>query len=189
MADTQPYRPRKRGYETIRDMLWSLIPIVVLILGFVYFCGPGDEVTRVDPAGDIRAAADAVSYDLYAPHDLPDAWAPTSSVLLRDDDEDKTILGLSIGYVTPDEDYARFVISSQGREETIDTALANANVIDDPDGEPAEMAGLTWVPMSTSAGRALVAEGSGFVVVIAGTAEYSELRELAGSVATAAPVE
>jgi hypothetical protein len=182
VADTQPYRPRKRGYETIRDMLWSLIPIVVLILAFVYFCGPGDEPTRVDPTTDITSAADFVPYEMYAPADLSDAWAPSSSVLLRDDSEDKTILGVSIGYVTPNDDYARFVISSEGREETIDRALADASVLTDPDGPAAEMGGLSWIPVSTSAGRALVAEGSGFVAVVSGTASYSELRELAGSV-------
>lgn len=182
MADTQPYRPRNRGYETIRDMLWSLVPIIVLILAFVYFCGPGDEVQRVDPTTDVTSAARIVPYQMHAPEDLAEAWAPSSSVLLRDDSEDETVLGVSIGYVTPDDDFARFVISSEGRQETIDRALADADVLTDPDGTVAEMGGLQWVPVATSAGRALVAEGDGFVVVVSGTASYSELRELAGSV-------
>lgn len=182
MADTQPYRPRKRGYETIRDMLWSLVPIVVLVLAFVYFCGPSDEPNRVDPAVDITSAAGVVPYEMRAPANLTEAWAPSSSVLLRDDSEEKTVLGVSIGYVTPDDDYARFVISSESRSQTIDRALADASVLTDPDGTPTEMGGLDWVPVSTSAGRALVAEGPGYVVVVSGTAAYSELRELAGSV-------
>lgn len=182
MADTQPYRPRKRGYETFRDMLWSLVPIVVLVLAFVYFCGPGDQVTRVDPATDVNSAAGVVPYQMHAPASLVDAWAPSSSVLLRDDSADESILGVSIGYVTPDDDFARFVISSEGRQATIDRALADASVRTDPDGTPTQLGDLSWVPVSTSAGRALVAEGSGFVVVVSGTASYAELRELAGSV-------
>lgn len=163
-------------------MLWSLIPIVVLVLAFVYFCGPGDEVTRVDPTTDVSSAAGNVPYAMHAPQNLSDAWAPSSSVLLRSDDEDQTILGVSIGYVTPDDDYARFVISSENRTATIGRALAEASVLTDPDGSPTELSGLSWVPVSTSAGRALVSEGSGFVMVVSGTASYAELRELAGSV-------
>lgn len=163
-------------------MLWSLIPIVVLVLAFVYFCGPGDEVTRVDPTTDISGAAGAVPYQMHAPADLSDAWAPSSSALLRADDQDRTILGVSIGYVTPGDDYARYVISSEGRQQTLDRALADASVLTDPDGTPTELGGLAWVPVSTSGGRALVAEGTGFVAVVSGTATYTELRELAGSV-------
>lgn len=182
MADTQPYSPRKRGYETIKDMLWSLIPIVVLVLAFAYFCGPGDDVTRVDPAGDIAGAAAVVPYQMHAPQGLADSWAPSSSVMLRDDSAEKAVVGVSIGYVTPQDSFARFVISSQNRQQTLDRALADASVRTDPDGTPTELNGLQWVPVSTSAGRALVAEGPGFVAVVSGTASYGELRELAGAV-------
>lgn len=181
VADTQPYRPRKRGYESIKDMMWSLIPIVIAVIAFVYFCGPTeDQVTTVDPQVDISSAAREVDYALVAPAMLGEQWKATSSVLLRDDDDKVT--GLSIGYLTPDGATARYVISSGSRDSVLDQALANAKVVTDPDGEPVELGGLPWVPVSTSAGRAMVAEGDGFVAVVAGTAAYAELRELAGSV-------
>lgn len=181
MADTQPYRPRQRGFETLRDMLWSLVPIVVLVIAFVYFCGPS-EVTRVDPSSDISSAAREVDYPLHAPQALTDDWAPSSSVLVRADDEDRTVIGLSIGYVTPEDEYARFVISAESRDATLQRALGEAEVVTDPDGVAADMGQHSWVPVRTTTGRALVAEGSGYVVVVTGTASYEELRELAGAV-------
>lgn len=181
VADTQPYRPRKRGYESAKDMMWSLIPIVIAVVAFVYFCGPGeDQVTTVDPQGDISSAAREVDYPLVAPAVLGDQWQATSAVLLRDDDD--RVTGLSIGYLTPDGATARYVISSGSRDAVLDRALANAEIVNDPDGEPVQLGGLTWVPVSSSGGRAMVAEGEGFVAVVSGTAAYAELRELAGSV-------
>lgn len=180
VADTQPYRPRKRGHESAKDMLWSLIPIVIAVIAFVYFCGPSeDQVTTVDPQVDISSAAREVDYSLVAPASLADKWQATSSVLVRDDDD--RVSGLSIGYLTPDGATARYVISSGSRAAVLERALANADVVEDPDGAPTELAGLSWVPVSTTGGRAMVAEGEGFVAVVSGTAAYAELRELAGS--------
>ncbi|WP_153504271.1 DUF4245 domain-containing protein [Cumulibacter manganitolerans] len=180
MADTQPYRPRKRGFESFKDMMWSLIPIVVLVLGFVYFCGPRDsQVSTVDPRGDVRGAAQVVGYPLVAPDSLSEDWRSTASTLLRKDGD---VVGVSIGYRTPKDQLARYVISSGTRDEVIGTALADAKVRTDPDGSAVELAGLGWVPVRTTAGHALVAQGEGFVAVVAGTASYAELRELAGAV-------
>lgn len=181
MADTQPYRPRKRGYESAKDMLWSLIPIVVLVMAFVYFCGPrSQDATTVDPRPDITSVARAVDYPFVAPLSLSKQWKPTASTALKDDDG--AMIGLSIGYLTPADDQARFVVSTGTREAVLKTALANAKPVTDPDGAAAELGELSWVPVRTSAGRALVAEGDGFIAVVAGTASYAELRELAGAV-------
>lgn len=179
MADTQPYRPRKRGYETMKDMLWSLGPIVVLIVAWVAFCGPqDDDVTVVDPASPIASAARGVDYDLLAP-EPSDEWRTISAVVLKDGG---TTTGLSLGYLTPTDAQARYVIASGSREEVLAEALGQSKPVDDPDGDATEIAGLSWVPVSTTSGRALVAEGDGFVVVVTGKASYAELRELAGSV-------
>lgn len=180
MADTQPYRPRKRGYESIKDMMWSLVPIVLLVLGFVYFCGPrDDQATTIDPAEQIKGAQQVVDYPLVAPDGLGQDWSARSATLLRDDDK---VTGLSIGYVTPADKMARFVVSSGSRDDVLASALGDDRVVTDPDGEPRALGELSWVPVATYSGRALVAEGDGFVAVVSGTSSYGELYELAGAV-------
>ena len=192
MADTQPYRPKKRGYETAGDMLRSMLPIVIIVLVFAAFCVPrgSQRDPRIDPAPDIIAAADAVDFDVVAPEGLSDEWVATSSRLLRaGDSEGGDPEGLSIGYVSPQEDYALFTIRQGLRAEVLATAVKPAEVTEDPAGDPLELAGRQWVPITTSEGDGYVnvtGEGeNAVVIVLSGTADAAELRELAGSLAPA----
>lgn len=192
MADTQPYRPKKRGYETAGDMLRSMLPIVIIVLVFAAFCVPrgSQRDPRIDPAPDITAAADAVDFEVVAPEGLSQEWVPTSSRLLRaGDSEAGDPEGLSIGYVSPQEDYALFTIRQGLRAEVLATAVKPAEVTEDPAGDPLELAGRQWVPITTSEGEGYVnvtGEGeNAVVIVLTGTADAAELRELAGSLALA----
>ena len=94
---------RKRGRETVRDMLLSLAVCVAVIVP-VWFLGqpaPSDSkaLRVVDTAADLsafRAAAPGVP----APGPLPKGWRPTSSTLAGGQ--------LRIGYVTPDDGYVEY---------------------------------------------------------------------------------
>ncbi|GAB3305547.1 DUF4245 family protein [Epidermidibacterium keratini] len=193
MADTQPYRPKKRGYETAGDMLRSMLPIVIIVLVFAAFCVPrgSQRDPRIDPSVDITSAAQAVDFEVVAPDGLSDEWVPTSSKLLRAGDaESGQPNGLSIGYISPAEDYALFTIRQGLRAEMLSAAVDPADVTKDPAGDPVEIAGREWTPITTSEGDGYVnVSGEGetaVVIVLSGTADAAELRELAGSLAPAA---
>lgn len=188
MADTQPYRPKKRGFETAGDMLRSLVPILVLVLGFAYFCIPKGEskINTIDPAVDIKSMAEYSDIEVAAPTALNKTWKPTSSSLLRDGDaQTGTPIGLTIGYVTPKQKFARFTIRQGERADVLKLSVDDAEVTKDPAGKSLQIGTHTWTPIETNAGRgyvSLTGEGAAsIVIVLAGGASYAELREFAGA--------
>lgn len=188
VADTQPYRARKRGSETATDMARSLIPVTILILLFVAFCAPkgGDPVRVVDTSDDIRSAAEFLDFPLPAPSGLAKQWRPTSSGLLRDSTAvGAAPVGLSIGYVTPKDTFARYSVRQGTPSVVLRQSVDSADIRDNPSGPTVEIGGRTWTPFTTSGGRGYYsATGTGsssVVLVVAGGAADAELRTLAGS--------
>lgn len=193
MADTQPYRPKKRGFETAKDMAWSLGPILVLVVVFAYFIFPsgGDAVRVVDASSDISNMAEYADFPIIAPSGLSKQWRPTSSNLLRDDaSSDSPPTGLTIGYVTPEDKFARFTIQKGARSKIVQSAVNGADVTKDPDGEAITVNGRQWTPITTSKGGGFVnVQGSGataIVTVVAGGASTAELSALVTSLRTVA---
>lgn len=187
MADTQPYRPKKRGLETAADMLRSLIPIAIVVVLFAYFFLPsGDDskINTIDPHDDIASMAEYGAFPIVAPTDLGKSWKPTSSGLLRNSaDRLSTPIGLTIGYVTPKQKFARFTIRQGIETSVVSKSIDDATVNDNPAGEPVQIADRSWTPITTTKGRGYVTvSGSGassIVIVLAGSASYAELRQLA----------
>lgn len=167
-------------------MLRSLIPIVVLVVLFAYFCMPKGEnkINTIDPHDDITSMAEYGDFAIVAPNALDKSWKPTSSKLLRDSsDQLSTPTGLTIGYVTPKMKFARFTIRQGDPAAVLKASVDDATVTKDPAGAPIQIADRSWTPITTNKGRGYVnISGAGpasVLIVLVGSASYDELKQLA----------
>lgn len=159
------------------NMLRSLLPLVVIVLGLAYFCTPTDvsPVTEVDPTGSIRYAASLTGSTLLVP-ELDDGWRPTSVDVTAPDVAPGPVT-LTIGYVTPSDEFARYVVSTDPSSQLIDDLLAGADAV-----TPVSVGGQTWEAFTTSRGeRLLLRTGDGLRLLVTGSAPEDELATLAGS--------
>jgi hypothetical protein len=164
------------------NMARSLLPLLVICLVLVGWAAfrqtPDDPVTEVDPTSSVRASAERASYDLLAPTELPDGYRPTSARTTAGSAEEGDPVTLEIGYLTPDEEFAGFVISDDRK------ATAVRSVLDDAEEQgTASIGGRTWTRETTGRGEtALVTESGDATVLVYGSAPDDELTELAAAV-------
>ncbi len=167
-------------------MLRSLIPIVILVVLFAYFCMPKGEnkINTIDPHDDITSMAEYGAFAIVVPKALDKSWKPTSSKLLRDgSDQLSTPTGLTIGYVTPKMKFARFTIRQGDPAVVLNASVDDATVTENPAGAPVQIADRSWTPITTNHGRGYVnISGTGaatVTIVLVGSASYDELAQLA----------
>jgi Protein of unknown function (DUF4245) len=104
-ATTAPARPakKKRGQETVRDMVLSLLVCIGLVVPVWYLAQPpasdSKAIRVIDPTADVRAFAQAAP-GVPVPREVPAGWQPTSSTLQG--------ASLRIGYVTPGDSYVEY---------------------------------------------------------------------------------
>jgi hypothetical protein len=164
------------------NMVRSLAPLVViclLIVGWVTFRQSGEErVLVVDPSTTVRLAAERAAYPLVAPTGLPDGYRPTSARTDAGAAAEGDPVTLEIGYLTPDEEYAGFVVSDDARAEPVTRVLDGAE-----DGGAVDLAGQAWTRGATERGETVLwREDGGVTVLVTGSAEDDELEEVAAAV-------
>ena len=172
---------KKRGRETVRDMLLSLaVVLAVVIVIFVFTRPTGDDAVKVvDPDPTIRAATAAADYDLVAPRGLVADWRTTSATFDTDGETGgETETELRLGYVTPADDFALYVQSDRSYDEVLEQELR------DPEQTGEEtIAGESWERYRTRGDElALVHRHPDSTLVVTGNASLAELRELAESI-------
>jgi hypothetical protein len=167
-----PAAPKKRrGRETVLDMLRTLAVVFALVLPMYLFHqgGPGSrqEIRAVDPTG----AYDLASADLGAPapSTTPQGWTPTVV-------DTRTVTGVArVGYVVGDH-YVEYV-ASRGDAFLLDATGRGSRVGVD------QVAGVVWqLYRSPGGAESLVLRRGGATVVVGGvreTATRAELEELA----------
>jgi hypothetical protein len=170
-------RGRRRGFETTGDMVRSLLVVLALVFVVVALNArphPDSEVRRFDYSGVLTQARDRAPYDVLAPIGLPDTWVPTSARTARTDEE----VTWHVGFVTPDGDYAALEQSDGDPERFVDRFSD-----DGADAGRVEIGRATWrrVEGGDPEPRALVLEGGAVTTVVAGNADWAELRVLAAS--------
>ncbi len=168
---------------TASNMVRSLLPLTVIVLALVGLAAlrqnDVDPVRTVETTSGTQLAAARASYPLQVPQGLPDDWRATS---VSTDAGNATEAGdpvtLSIGYVTPDEEFAGFVIGDEPRAEDL------ARVLDGRSGDtPVEIGGEEWTQTTTARGEtAYLLDADGATVAVTGSATDDELRTLAASV-------
>ena len=101
------------------NMLRSLLPLVVIclvIVAWTAFRQSGDVGVRtVDPSTTVQLAAARAGYPVSAPAGLDDGYRPTSARTDAGDAGEGDPVTLEIGYLTPSEEFAGFVVSDDPR--------------------------------------------------------------------------
>jgi hypothetical protein len=164
------------------NMLRSLLPLVViclLIVAWVAFRQSGDVGVRtVDPSTSVQLAAARAGYPVSAPAGLDDEYRPTSARTDAGNAGEGDPVTLEIGYLTPSEEFAGFVVSDDPRAAPLADILGGAVVEGTVD-----LAGESWTRSTTERGEtALSREADGATVVVFGSAPDDELTTLAAAV-------
>ncbi len=164
------------------NMLRSLLPLVViclLVVGWQAFRSSGDVGVRtVDPSSSVQVAAARASYPLVVPTGLDAGYRPTSARTDAGAAEEGDPVTLEIGYLTPEEQFAGFVVSDDRNADPV------ADVLDGAEDQGAvDIGGASWTRVTTADGEtALVREAGGATVLVTGSASDEELAAVAASV-------
>ena len=165
------------------NILRSMLPLVLICLAIVWWTNlrqSGDVGVRtVDPTSTVQLAAARASYDLLLPAGLDDEYLVTSARTDAGNAGDGDPVTLEMGYLTPSEEFAGFVVSDDPRSEplaeVLDGAAEQGSV--DIDGE-------TWTRSTTERDETeLSREVDGATVVVYGSATDDELETVAAAVA------
>ena len=164
------------------NMLRSLLPLVViclLIVGWQAFRSSGDVGVRtVDPSSTVQLAAARASYELQVPTGLDEGYRSTSARTDAGAAEPGDPVTLEIGYLTPEEEFAGFVVSDDRAADPVTAALDGAE-----EQGTVDLGGNRWTRSTTVKGEtALSREVEGATVVVTGSASDDELETVAESV-------
>jgi hypothetical protein len=172
---------------TAANMIRSLLPLVLgclLVVGVTAIRqNPDDPVREVDTSSAERAASQLASYQLLVPRGLSDDWRPTS---VRTDAGQASAgdpVSLQIGWLTPAEEFAQYVVS----DDPGTTALTD--VLDDATEDGTQQVGAdTWQRLTTGRGETALTRAEGTAtLLVTGSASEDELETLAGSLQPYAP--
>ena len=178
---------QRAARQTFANMLRSLVPLVVIIVAVVGWTSfrQGPDVDPVKPVENldstVQLAANRAGYPLLVPTGLPDGYVATSARTDAGDAGEGDPVTLEIGYVTPTEEFAGFVVSDDPRADPVTALLADA-----AEGGDVRIGGETWTRSTRQHGRdtetVLSRETDGVVVVVSGSASDEELETVAGAV-------
>jgi hypothetical protein len=164
------------------NMLRSLLPLVViclLVVGWQAFRSSGDVGVRtVDPSTTVQLAAARAGYEVLVPTDLDESYRPTSARTDAGGAGEGDPVTLEIGYLTPSEEFAGFIVSDDRRADPVAAVLDGAE-----DRGTVDVGGEAWTRSTTVEGEtALTRESGGVTVLVTGSAPDEELRTVADSV-------
>jgi len=184
-APTPPV-PDRLSKQTFANMLRSLVPLVLIILAVVWWTAfrqsaDVQPVKTVDPSTSVQLAANRAGYPLLVPTDLPRGYRPTSVRTDAGNAGEGDPVTLEIGYVTPKDQFAEFVVSDDPRADAVTGLLADAT----PAGS-VQIGGDTWTRATRlhdgDEETVLSRTVDGVTVVVSGSASDAELETVAGSV-------
>ena len=191
-APGQPAAPTSASIQrmqkfTAANMVRSLLPLVLICLAFVGWQvvqeGSSDPVHEVDTTSSERATAQLARYPLLVPRGLPEGWRPTSVRTNAGTASAGDPLTLQIGWYTPAEEYAAYVVSDDPDTPALTDVLGSAT-----DAGTQEIDGETWQKHTTEQGEtALTRDDAGATMLVTGSAEDDELTTLAASLGPYAP--
>jgi hypothetical protein len=166
------------------NMMRSLLPLVVICLLIGWWTTlrqTADEnpVREIDPSSTVQLAAARASYQILLPQGLDEGYRPTSARTDAGNAGEGDPVTLEIGYVTPAEQFAGFVVSDDLRAGPVAAVLDGAE-----EQGTVDVGGRQWTRSATERGEtALSREDAGVVVVVSGSAPEEELEAVAAAVA------
>lgn len=168
---------KKRGTQTVRDMVLSLI-VITLAAGVIYLFIPHEEdddpVRTVSYEVELNTARRAAPYPVAAPEGLSKQWRATS-VSYEADEAGK--IAWHLGFLDPDQEYVA-VEQSDGQVgpfvEKVTRGAAET-------GKSVRINGDEWARYEGAKYDALVRTEAGSTTVVTGTAPWGQLRKMAGA--------
>lgn len=166
---------KKRGRESVGDMVRSLSLVLLIVLVAFFLAQPPDSdekaLRQVNPATDIAAFAQAHA-GVPVPSAQPAAgWRATVTDLTPDQ--------LRVGWVTAQNEYAEYAVSTGPADEFLREITDAA-----PEVDPVDIGGVRWKQYRSGAAISLVRSAGGATIVVGtrrASASLEELRVLAGS--------
>ena len=164
------------------NMVRSLLPLVViclLVVAWTAFRQSGDVGVRtVDPSSTVHLAAARAGYQVLVPTGLDERYLPTSARTDAGNAAEGDPVTLEIGYLTPSDEYAGFVLSDDPEAGAVDAIVSHAE-----EHGTVQIGGDTWRKVTTSRGEtALLREVGDVTVAVTGSAPDDELQTLAAAV-------
>ena len=164
------------------NLLRSMLPLVLICLVIVWWTSFRQSadvgVRTVDPSTTVQLAAARADYTVLVPVGLDRDYRVTSARTDAGNAEEGDPVTLEIGYLTPAEEYAGFVVSDDPRADPVATVLDGAQ-----EQDTVEIAGRTWTRSITENDEtALSREADGVTVVVSGSAKDEELETVAAAV-------
>jgi cytoskeletal protein RodZ len=166
------------------NMVRSLLPLVLICLAIVWWTNfrqsaDVQPVRTIDPSSTVDLAAARASYPLVVPQGLAENYRPTSARTDAGKASEGDPVTLEIGYVTPSEEFAGFVVSDDRRADPVAAVLDGA----DEQGS-VDVGGRSWTRATTQKGETVLArEDGGVIVAVSGSASEKELETVAAAVA------
>ncbi|MFJ8755175.1 DUF4245 domain-containing protein [Streptomyces sp. NPDC102441] len=173
----------KRGKQTVRDMILSML-VITAVAGVVYIFIPHDDkadpIKAVDYRVELATARRAAPYPVAAPAGLPDDWKPTSVSY-----EGHNGAGWHLGFLDPDEKYVAVEQSTTPAKKYVPQVSQDA----ENTGRTREVSGRAWEVWQGPKYDALVLHAEGVTTVVTGSAPADRLVEMAAALKTAAPAD
>lgn len=164
------------------NMLRSLLPLVLICLALVGWAAlrqtPADPVQEIDPSSTVALAAARAGYPVLAPSGLPEDYRPTSARTDAGNAGEGDPVTLEVGYLTPSEEFAGFVISDDPRSAPVASVLDGA-----VDRGTVTLGGEEWARSTTTRNETALSRTVGEVtVLVTGSASDAELEAVAEAV-------
>jgi hypothetical protein len=164
------------------NILRSMLPLVLICLALVWWTSlrqSGDVGVRtVDPTSTVQLAAARAGYPLLVPTGLDEDYLVTSARTDAGNAGEGDPVTLEIGFLTPAEEYAGFVVSDDPRADPVAAVLDGAE-----EQGTVEVGGQAWTRSITENDEtALSRESDGVTVVVTGSASDEELATVAAAV-------
>jgi hypothetical protein len=164
------------------NLLRSMLPLVLICLAVVWWTTlrqSGDVGVRtVDPSTTVQLAAARAGYPVLVPDGLGEDYLVTSARTDAGNAGEGDPVTLEIGYLTPAEEYAGFVVSDDPRADAVASVLDGAR-----EQGTVDLGGQTWTRSTTEKDEtALSRESDGVTVVVTGSASDDELEDVAAAV-------
>ena len=174
-----PTERRRRPGRSFTGLLWSLVPIVIVIVLLVLWQKSAPSpVTSIDPGPDVAYAQRISPVPLPAPGPLPGNWRATSSHVDAPAGEPRTPVTPTIGH-QPDENRIAEDLNGARPVGLLLTAIHPGSTADG-----AVPVGATrWQAYRTQRGEQLLATTIGKAgVLVTGDASGTDLAQLAAAV-------
>lgn len=164
------------------NMIRSILPLVLICGVLVWWTSLQQDreagTRTVDPSSTVQLAAARAGYPLLLPTGLGKDYLVTSARTDAGNAGEGDPVTLELGYLTPTQEYAGFVVSDDPRAGPLRAVLDGSE-----EQGTVDVAGETWTRSTTQRDEtALTRDSGGVTVVVTGSASDDELEEVAAAV-------